>query len=325
MIEWLWELLQTVWTYLKDNYDPVRDTIDIGVVAFGIYWLLLLIRGTRAIQILVGLIVLIAALVASNVFELVTLRLILDSLLEPAVIIIIVLFQNDIRRALARMGRGLFPSVSAEQESQIVEEVVRAAQDLSRRRVGALVVLERETGLGDLVESGTRLDAEVSKDLLLSIFMPSSPLHDGAVVIQEGRIAMAGTILPLTLKQDLPEGVGTRHRAAVGITEETDAVVLVVSEETASISAVVNGEIVQGLPVPRLRDALMELMGREGPEIPASLQEGEAAVDQAGAADAVARAAAPDGGAATAGRRAAAPEPGPGVREEPPSPMRTAG
>jgi len=276
MIEWLWELLQTVWNYLLDNYDPVRDTIDIGIVAFGIYWLLLLIRGTRAIQVLVGLIVLIAALVASNVFELVTLRLILDTLLEPAVIIIIVLFQHDIRRALARMGRGLFPSVSAEQESQIVEEVVRAAQELSRRRVGALVVLERETGLGDQVESGTRLDGEVSKDLLVSLFMPSSPLHDGAVVIQQGRIAMAGTILPLTLKQDLPEGVGTRHRAAVGITEETDAVVVVVSEETASISVVMNGELVQGLAAPRLREVLTEVMGSDSRELPAVLHEGEA-------------------------------------------------
>ncbi len=275
MIEWLWELFQSVWTYLKDNYDPVRDTIDIAIVAFGIYWLLLLIRGTRAVQILVGLTLLIVALVASNVFELVTLRLILDEFLGAAVIIIIVLFQHDIRRALARMGRGLFPSVSAEQESQIVEEVVRTAQELSRRRVGALVVLERETGLGDQVESGTRLDAEVSKDLLLSLFMPSSPLHDGAVVIQQGRIAMAGTILPLTLKQDLPEGVGTRHRAAVGITEETDAVVVVVSEETASISVVINGEIVQGLQAPRLREVLTEVMGSDRRELPPSLQEGE--------------------------------------------------
>jgi len=284
MIEWLWELLQTVWNYLADNYDPVRDTIDIGIVAFGIYWLLLLIRGTRAVQVLVGLIVLLAALVASNVFELVTLRLILDTLLEPAVIIIIVLFQHDIRRALARMGRGLFPSVSAEQESQIVEEVVRAAQELSRRRVGALVVLERETGLGDQVESGTRLDGEVSKDLLVSLFMPSSPLHDGAVVIQQGRIAMAGTILPLTLKQDLPEGVGTRHRAAVGITEETDAVVVVVSEETASISVVMNGEIVQGLPAPRLREVLTDVMGSDSRELPASLHEGEGAASPEDAA-----------------------------------------
>lgn len=127
------------------------------------------------------------------------------------------------------------------------------------------------------MESGTRLDAEVSKDLLLSIFMPSSPLHDGAVVIQQGRATMAGTILPLTLRQDLPEGVGTRHRAAVGITEESDAAVVVVSEETASISLVINGEIVQGLPAPRLREALTEVMGSDNRELPSSLHEGEAA------------------------------------------------
>jgi uncharacterized protein (TIGR00159 family) len=241
-------------------------------VAFGVYWLLLLIRGTRAVQILVGLFVLIAALVASRVFELVTLRLILDNLLGPGVLIIVVLFQNDIRRALARMGRGLFPSVPAEQESQVVEEVVRAAQTLSRRRIGALVVLERETGLDDQIEAGTRVDAEVTKDLLVSIFVPTSPLHDGAVLIQNGRVSYAGSILPLTLKQELPEGLGTRHRAALGITEETDAVVIVVSEETSTISVVMAGEIVSGLDAPRLREALTEILSSDRRELPRSLQ-----------------------------------------------------
>jgi len=271
MIEWLWQLLQDFGAYLADNYDPIRDTIDIGIVSFGIYWLLLLIRGTRAVQILVGLIVLIGALVASNVFELVTLRLILDNFLGSAVIIIVVLFQQDIRRALARMGRGFFPSVSAEQESQILEEVVRAAQVLSKRRMGALIVLERETGLDDQLEGATHLDAEVTKDLLVSLFVPTSPLHDGAVVIQRGRIPYAGAILPLTLKQDLPEGLGTRHRAAVGITEETDAVVVVVSEETSTISVVMAGEIVRGLDAPRLRKMLVEVMSGERRELPAEL------------------------------------------------------
>ena len=272
MIEYLWQLFGEFQAYLADNYDPIRDTIDIGIVAFGVYWLLLLIRGTRAVQILVGLFVLIAALVASRVFELVTLRLILDNLLGPGVLIIVVLFQNDIRRALARMGRGLFPSVPAEQESQVVEEVVRAAQTLSRRRIGALVVLERETGLDDQLEAGTRVDAEVTKDLLVSIFVPTSPLHDGAVVIQNGRVSYAGSILPLTLKQELPEGMGTRHRAALGITEETDAVVIVVSEETSTISVVMAGEIVSGLDAPRLREALTEILGSDRRELPPSLQ-----------------------------------------------------
>ncbi len=161
-----------------------------------------------------------------------------DRFSDNAPLIMVVLFQHDIRRALARVGRGFFPVVSAQQESQIVEEVVRAAQVLARRKVGALMVLERETTLSDQVEIGTRIDCAVTKDLLASIFAPSSPLHDGAALIQDGRIAAVGCILPLTLKADLPEGVGTRHRDAVGITEETDAVVIGVSEETGTISSV---------------------------------------------------------------------------------------
>ena len=270
MIEWLWELLQELREYLGANFDPIRDTIDILIVAFAIYWLLLLIRGTRAIQIVVGLIVLFAANLVSMVFQLVTVRLILDSFIPYAVLIIVILFQNDIRRALARVGRGFFRSVSAVHESQIVEEIVRAAQILSQRRLGALLVLERETGLDDQIEAGTVIDAEVSKELIVALFQPSSPLHDGAVVIQEGRVAQAGAILPLTLKSDLPEGVGTRHRAAVGITEETDALVLVVSEETATISVVLGGEMVQNLDAPRLRVVLTDILSSDRGELPAS-------------------------------------------------------
>ena len=269
MIEWLWALLVELREYLAVNFDPFRDTIDIGLVALAIYWLLLLIRGTRAVQILVGLIVLMAASAASEYFELVTLRLILEYFLPSAALIIIVLFQHDIRRALARLGGGLFPSVSAEQESQIVEDVVRAAQALSQKRVGGLIVLERETGLLDQIEGGTPLDAEVSKDLLVSLFQPYSPLHDGAVVIQRGRIAKAGCILPLTVRSDVPEGLGTRHRAAIGITEETDAVVVVVSEETAGISLVANGEMLRNLDPPRLRGALSRALASDRRELPA--------------------------------------------------------
>jgi uncharacterized protein (TIGR00159 family) len=276
MIEWLWSALQDFGVYLQDTYDPFRDTLDIALVSFGIYWLLILLRGTRAVQILVGLFVLIGALVASQIFELVTTGLILNALLAPGVIILVVLFQHDIRRALARMGRGFFRPIAAEQESQVVEEIVRAAQTMSKRRVGALVVLERETGLSDQLESGIPLDAEVSKELLVSIFVPPSPLHDGAVVVQHGRIATAGAILPLTLKENLPDGVGTRHRAAVGITEETDAVVVVVSEETASISVVMGGEIIYGLDGPRLRKVLVEVLGRPAGELPAETEDNDA-------------------------------------------------
>jgi uncharacterized protein (TIGR00159 family) len=260
VIEFLWDLWKELWEYLTTNFDPIRDTADILLVAFGVYWLLLLMRGTRAVQILVGLIVLVVANLASNFFNLVTMRVILEELSAPAVIIIFILFQHDIRRALARVGRGFFPSVSAQQESQILEEVVRAAQTLAQKRVGALIVLERETGLDDQIEVGTALDAQVSKELLISLFLPYSPLHDGAVVIQRGRVAQAGCILPLTLKGDLPGGVGTRHRAAVGITEETDAVVIVVSEETATISVVMGGEMVSDLDAARLRVVLREAL-----------------------------------------------------------------
>jgi uncharacterized protein (TIGR00159 family) len=268
VIEALWALLLELRDYLAANFDPLRDTLDIALVALGIYWLLLLIRGTRAVQILVGLIVLMAASAASEFFELVTLRLILEYFLSSAVLIIIVLFQHDIRRALARVGRGFFPAVSAEQESQIAEEVVRAAQALAQRRIGALIVLERETGLLDQIEGGTALDAEVSKDLLVSIFQPHSPLHDGAVLIQNGRVSKAGGILPLSARSDLPEGLGTRHRAAVGITEETDAVVVVVSEQTGAISLVLGGELLRPLDPPRLRGALARALASERLELP---------------------------------------------------------
>jgi len=277
VIEYLWQLLRELWAFLSANFDPVRDTLDLVVVTVAVYWVLLLIRGTRAVQILVGLIVLIALSVVSELMQLVTVRLILENFGQSAVLIIIILFQNDIRRALARVGRGFFPSVSAQQESQMLEEVVRAAQTLAQKRVGALIVLERDTALGDLVEVGTRIDASVSKELLVSLFLPYSPLHDGAVLIQDGMVGAAGCILPLTLRTDLPEGVGTRHRAAVGITEETDAVVVVVSEETAHISVVMGGEMMRGLDAPRLRVVLRDILAGERRALPAEAEVGRPA------------------------------------------------
>ena len=268
MIEYLWEVLGEVWGVFSGNFDPIRDTIDILVVALGIYWLLLLIRGTRAVQILVGLLVLIALSLASEVFDFAALGLILQNFLGSAVVIMFILFQQDIRRALARVGRGFFPNVSAQQESQIVEEVIRAAQALAKKRVGALIVLERETVLDDQIAAGQRIDAQVSMELLVAIFLPSSPLHDGAVILQDGRMSWVGCILPLTLRNDLPEGVGTRHRAAVGITEETDAVVIVVSEETATISVVMAGEMIHGLDAPRLRVVLRDVLSGERRDLP---------------------------------------------------------
>jgi len=264
----LWNFGADLVEFFNSRFDPFRDTVDILLVTAGIYWLLLLIRGTRAIQILVGLIVLIALSLASELFQLAALGMILERFLGSAVLIIVILFQNDIRRALARVGRGFFPSFSAEQETQVVEEIVRTAGDLSQRRHGALIVLERESNLGDQIEAGVPVDAQISKELLTSIFQPSSPMHDGAVLIQEGRISSAGCILPLTLRTDLPEGLGTRHRAAVGITEETDALVVVVSEETAKISVVLGGQMLRELDAPRLRVLLRDILSGERKELP---------------------------------------------------------
>jgi uncharacterized protein (TIGR00159 family) len=260
VIELVWGGLHEAWTYLVANFDPIGDTFDILLVAVGVYWLLLLIKGTRAVQILVGLLLLIGASALAQLFQLSTLIWIFDHFLSSAVLIIIVLFQHDIRRMLARVGRGVSPSAARRQETQILEEVVRAAQTLAQKRVGGLIVLERDTQLDDQMESGLVLDASISKELLVSLFLPYSPLHDGAVLIQNGRLARAGCILPLSERQDLPQGLGTRHRAALGLTEETDAVVVVVSEETSEISVVSAGELKRDLDTARLRATLREAL-----------------------------------------------------------------
>lgn len=269
MIPFLWQQLLELWGWLSVNYHPVWDTLDILAVTLALYGLLLLIRGTRAVQMMVGLLVLIAARLVSDVFQLSAMGLILQNFFNWGWLIIIILFQNDIRRALARMGGGFFPSVTPREATQMLEEIVRASQTLAQKRVGALIVLERETNLEDLVEAGVSLDAAVTKELLVSVFLPYSPLHDGAVLVKEGRLSHAGCVLPLTLRSDLPEGVGTRHRAAVGITEESDAVVVVVSEETAAISVVVGGEMTRDLDAPRLRKVLRDLLAgdREAREV----------------------------------------------------------
>ena len=293
MIEFLWANLQAFLDFAQTKFDPIRDTIDIALVTLLIYWLLLLIRGTRAVQVLLGLLVLIALSLASEAFQFAALGLILQNFLDPAVIIIIILFQHDIRRALARVGRGFSTSGAEQEESAMVEEIVRAAQVLAQRRIGALIVLERDSILSDQIEQGTPLGANVTKELLISIFHTQSPLHDGAVVIRDGRIDAAGCILPLTLRQDLPEGVGTRHRAAVGITEETDALVIVVSEETGGLSVVLGGEMLSGLDGPRLRVVLQEILAGERRELPTAadvhrpleLVEGSDASAGEGAAD----------------------------------------
>jgi len=240
-----------------------KDAIDVAIVAFGIYWLLLLIRGTRAVQMLAGLFILILVLAASQYFQLFTTQWILDKFLGSLLLIIIVIFQHDIRRALTRVGRGVFyPQLGRWEETQFLEEITNTATLCAARRIGALIVLERETGLENFVEMGEPLDAKVSRDLLASIFMPGSPLHDGAVIIQRGRLVAAGCILPLTMNPDVGRDTGTRHRAALGLTEETDAVVIVVSEQTGQISVVEGGVLRQAQDAATLRRLLQEALAR---------------------------------------------------------------
>ena len=188
-----------------------------------------------------------------------------DPFLGPAVLILVILFQNDIRRALARVGRGFSPRLTERQESRVVEEVVRTAQELVRRRLGGLVVFERETRLDDLIEAATPLDAAVSKELLTSLFLPASPLHDGAVVLRGERVAAAGVILPIPGETPATRSMGTRHRAAWGIAAETDTVAVVVSEETGKVTVFHGREARVAPDAETLREILGQLLG-EGRE-----------------------------------------------------------
>lgn len=260
MVPHIYAWLADLWTTLWENFDVWRDSADIVVVAFCIYWLLMRIKGTRAAQMALGLLMLVLVWRLSDLFGLATLGFLLDRFLSSGLLILIVIFQADIRRALSRMGRGLFSAARTE-DPHTIEEIVRACQVLVQRRTGALLALERHVQLDEFVESGARIDAEVSRDLLVALFQPQSPLHDGAAVIRRGRVVFAGCILPLALRGELSPVLGTRHRAALGLTEETDAIVLVVSEETGRMSLVTGGEIHEDLDGPNLRRALLVLTG----------------------------------------------------------------
>ncbi len=238
--------------------------LDVGVVGWICYRILLLIRGTRAVQVLIGLFLLGLVYLGAQWANLVTLTWLLGHFLTYSFIFgVIVIFQSDIRRGLARLGRGtlLTPLFTDERRAQAeaVEVVARAAVDLARRRRGALMVMERVADLAEVAETGVRLDAELSHELLLSIFHPGAALHDGAVVLQRGRVEAASCLLPLTASSQSRE-LGTRHRAAVGLAEEVDAVVVVVSEERGEISLAVDGELHRALDESELRHRLASLL-----------------------------------------------------------------
>ncbi|MBE0425868.1 MAG: TIGR00159 family protein [Nitrospirae bacterium] len=246
-----------------------QDLVDIILISIILYRLLLMIKGTKAAHMLVGLGVLLLASIFSRHFAFYTLDWLIQSFWTHIVIAIIVLFQPEIRRALAQMGETtpFLPSLTSAEELKSLEEIVRATIALSNRKIGALIAIERETSLKNFVEIGTPLDAKVSKEVLISIFHPTSPIHDGAVVIKGNRIVAAGCFLPITTSPEISKSFGTRHRAGMGLSEETDAVVIIVSEETGSISMAINGKLEKHLDMGTLRDSLTELFATKAKRV----------------------------------------------------------
>ncbi|WDL98902.1 diadenylate cyclase CdaA [Alicyclobacillus sp. ALC3] len=243
----------------------VLDIIDILIVAFVLYRFLVLIRGTRAVQLLKGVIVILIATAISSVLHLQALSWLLNKIITIGFIAIPVVFQPELRRALDQLGRGGFfrfslGNASAEDMRHVISEVVKATQVLSKNRIGALVAMERRTGLTEYTETGTLIEAVASSELLINTFIPNTPLHDGAVVIRGSRLVAAGCFLPLTDDRDLDKKLGTRHRAAIGLTEQSDAVVVVVSEETGQVSVAVDGVLTRNLSESALTEQLQNLL-----------------------------------------------------------------
>jgi len=244
---------------LLDNF-RLQDAVDIGIVAFLLYSLIELIRGTRAARMLIGLGVIVLIYLSSRLFGLYTLDWILANLLSSVLLVIVIIFQHDIRRVLVQVGSRPFFGMDHRLAGQDLEEIIRAVVIMASRRIGGLIVFERETGLNEFTEGGTSLDAEISKELILSVFVSASPIHDGALIVRKSRITAAACFLPLTTNPNVSKTLGTRHRAAIGITEESDAVVIAVSEEDGGISLVVDGRITRDLDAGTLRSTLQKLL-----------------------------------------------------------------
>ncbi len=237
--------------------DVASGTIDIIIVTFLFYKLFMLIRDTRAVQVLKGLIVLSIVTVFAQILQLPVLRWIMGGFWTIGVITAIIVFQPELRNALAQIGANRFTNIFLRPE--FVTEIGKAVEVCSAKKMGAIIALERATGLRNYIESGAKINSEVTAELLSTIFTPNSPLHDGAVIIRNDRIAAAACILPLSKSTNLPKSVGTRHRAALGLTEETDAAVIVVSEETGDIALVHDKKILSNLSVETLEKEITNL------------------------------------------------------------------
>ena len=268
-ISYLWQQFLILMNSLVGSLSW-RNILDVMVVAMAIYYIIKLVRQTRANSVLKGLAVILLLTWISDMLELSATNWILRQLINTGVIVLVVLFQPELRRGLEQIGRrnisgGVFTGsehkpMSSEHD---IQEMIHALTNLSRRKVGALIVIENKTGLKDIIASGTILDAEISSGLIENIFEPNTPLHDGAVVVRNGRITAAACFLPLSENSSISRELGTRHRAAIGISETTDATVLIVSEETGTISMAHDGRLTRYLDAKGLNSILTELLGAE--------------------------------------------------------------
>lgn len=250
---------------LQELWQMVSVVVDIAIVSYVFYKLLMFIRGTRAIQLIQGIIIIVLAWVMSSLLNLRTLEWLMSQAFTYGVLVILIIFQPELRRALEQLGRGRFFIRSNTQREKellsVVEACYKAAVHMSQRRIGALMVLERKIGLNDIIETGTRLEAKLSAELLINLFTPNAPLHDGAVIIRDGTVMAAGCFLPLSESPFIDKDLGTRHRAAVGVSEIADCLCIVVSEETGQISLVSDGVLERNVSgevlFQRLRETLL--------------------------------------------------------------------
>lgn len=241
----------------------ITDVIDVAIVAFVVYKILCFIRETRAEQLVKGLLVLVVATFLSDVANLYTLNWLLEGTLTLGVIALIIVFQPELRRALEYIGRSKiikkFGEMNKEQAKQITSTIIKAVDYFSVNKVGALIIMEGETSLNDIIESGTTIDAAISKEMLEAIFYEGAPLHDGAAIIRGDRVIAAGCVLPLTQNKTLSKDLGTRHRAGIGITEHSDSIALIVSEETGIISIAIDGKLSRFLDIKTVEKTLLNL------------------------------------------------------------------
>lgn len=255
--------MDAILDYLNFLRPGLKDLLEIVLVAYLIYRILLLWTGTRAFQILAGLVLLVAGYAGASFLDLQLITYILSQVFTYGAFALIVVFQPELRNALAQLGRSRLWKVFSEmEESEVAEVIVQAAERLQRAKIGGIIAVEREVGLGEYIESGTEVHADVSAELLTTIFTPYSPLHDGAVIVQGDQLAAAGCILPLTQFPVADKSLGTRHRAGLGLSEETDAVVVIISEETSQISVAHRGHLRRDVSP----DELREILATEGAE-----------------------------------------------------------